>query len=125
MENKHQNQNIQNNQVQQPLDPQLKTSHMQNNSQQNSLVVQNQYLQNKVIELQSLLRNQNIQTNQTFSPRKRSRSDNDNESETLPDSMETDEHPQDFLLESDSEESDINVAHEPGDSITNMDIYLP
>ena len=77
---KHQNQNIQNNQVQQPLDPQLKTSHMQNNSQQNSLVVQNQYLQNKVIELQSLLRNQNIQTNQTFSPRKRSRIDSDDKS---------------------------------------------
>jgi hypothetical protein len=29
MENKHQNQNIQNNQVQQPLEPQLKTSYMQ------------------------------------------------------------------------------------------------
>ena len=82
---------------------------MQNNSQQNSLVVQ--YLQNKVIELQSLLRNQNIQTNQTLSPWKRFRSDNDNESGTLSDTMETDEHPQDFLSELDSEESDIDVAH--------------
>ena len=61
------------NKVQQPLETELKTSYMQINPEQNSLVVQNQYLQNKVIELQSLLRNQNIQTNQTFSPRKRFR----------------------------------------------------
>ena len=94
------------------------------NPQQNSLVVQNQYLQNKVIELQSLLRDQNIQTNQTFSHRKRFRSVNDNESETLPDSMDTDEHPQDFLSESDSEESDIDVANELEESITNIDIYF-
>ena len=70
------------------------------------------------------MRNQNIQTNQTFSPRKRFRSDNDNEFETLPDSMGKDEHPQDLLSESDSEESDINVAHELEDSITYLDIYL-
>jgi hypothetical protein len=110
--------------IQEPIcqQTQLKTSHMQNNSQQNSLVVQNQYLQNKVIELQSLLRNQNIQTNQTFSPRKRFRLDNDNESETLSDVMETDEHPQDFLSELDSEESDTDVAHELEDIITDIDI---
>ena len=110
------------NQVQQPLETELKTSYMQINPEQNSLVVQNQYLQNKNIELQSLLRNQNIQTNQTFSPRKRFRSDNDNESEILPDSMDTDEHPQDFLSESDSEESDTDAAHELEDSISDLDI---
>ena len=38
------------------------------------------------------------------------------------DTMETDEHPQDFLLESDSEESDIDVAHELEDIITDIDI---
>ena len=36
--------------------------------------------------------------------------------------METDEHPQDFLSESDSEESDIDVAHELEDIITDIDI---
>ena len=36
------------------------------NPQQNALVARNQYLQNKVIELQTLLRIQNVQTDQTF-----------------------------------------------------------
>ena len=36
------------------------------NPQQNALVTRNQYLQNKVIELQTLLRIQNVQTDQTF-----------------------------------------------------------
>jgi hypothetical protein len=40
----------------------------------------------------------------------------------LTDSMDTDEHPQDFLPESDSEESDIDVAHEVEDIITDMEI---
>ena len=51
MEIKHQNQNIKNNQLQQPLEPQLKTSYMQSNSHQNPLVAENQYLQIKVNEL--------------------------------------------------------------------------
>ena len=41
--------------------------HTQINSHQNALVTQNIYLQNKVNELQSLLRNQNVQVDQTFS----------------------------------------------------------
>ena len=36
--------------------------------------------------------------------------------------METDEHQQDFLSESDSEESDIDVAHELEDIISDIDI---
>ena len=91
MEIKHQNQNIQNNQLQQPLGPQLKTSYMQSNSHQNPLVTQNQYLQNKVNELQggnkfqnTFLRNQAMQTEQTFPFRKRSRLDNDDKSNEYP-----------------------------------------
>ena len=36
--------------------------------------------------------------------------------------METDEHQQDFLSESDSEEPDIDVAHELEDIISDIDI---
>ena len=100
----------------------LKTSYMQSNSHQNPLVAQNQYLQNKVNELQdgnrfqnTFSKNQATQTEQTLTFRPRSRLDNDDKSN---------ENLQDFLLESDSEESDINVAHELEDSITNMDIYF-
>ena len=64
--------------------------HTQINSHQNALVTQNQYLQNKVNELQSLLRNQNIQTGDTFPPRKRFRTSDENDSETMSDVMETD-----------------------------------
>ena len=92
------------------------------NPQQNALVTRNQYLQNKVIELQSLLRNQNVQTDQTFPFRKRFKLNDENESETLSDVMGTDKHSQDFLSESDSEESDTNVGHEFEDIIT--DIYI-
>ena len=95
---------------------------MQSNSHQNPLVAQYRYLQNKVNELQdgnrfqnTFSKNQATQTKQTLIFRPRSRLDNDDKSN---------ENLQDFLLESDSEESDINVAHELGDSITNMDIYF-
>ena len=54
-----------------------------------------------------------METEQKFPFRKRFRSDNDDES---------DEYPQDFLSESDSEESIIDVAHELEDIIT--DIYI-
>ena len=106
------NNNQNSNQIQQPLEPQLKTSYMQGypqvqpayhgqvvqqqpvyneqvdhqepvyydkvdhtphtqiNPQTNVMVVRNQYLQNKVNELQSLLRNQNIQAGQTIPFRK-------------------------------------------------------
>jgi hypothetical protein len=47
--------------------------------------------------------------------RKRFKSDNDDESE---------QYPQDFLSESDSEESDVDVAHELEDIITEIDIYF-
>ena len=146
---KHQNQNIQNNKVQQSLEPQLITSYMQGypqpqsvhheqviqhqqpvyqreipppphtqiNPQQNALVVRNQYLKNKVNELQTFIRNQNVQTGKTG--RKRFRSNNEDDDET---SMETDEPPQDFLSESDSEESDIDVGHELEDIITDINI---
>ena len=38
-------------------------------------------------------------------------------------SMETDGHPQDFLSESDSEESEIDDGCELGDIITDIDVY--
>ena len=91
MEIKHQNQNIRNNQVQHPLETELKTSYMQSNSHQNPMVAQNQYLQNKVNELQggnrfqnTFLRNQAMQTEQTIPSRKRSRLDNDDKSNEYP-----------------------------------------
>ena len=87
------------------------------NPQQNALVVRNQYLKNKVNELQTFIRNQNVQTGKTG--RKRFRSNNEDDDET---SMETDEPPQDFLSESDSEESDTDVGHELEDIITNINI---
>ena len=93
---------------------------MQINSHKNVLVTQNQYLQNKVNELQSLLRSQNVQARQTFPSRKRFRSNDEDEPET----MDTNEHPKDFLSESDSEESDTDVANEVEDSITDFDISL-
>ena len=83
--------------------------HTQISPQQNALVVRNQYLQNKVNELQTFIRNQNVQTG-----RKRFRSNNEDDDETL---METDEP--DFLSESDSEESDIVVGHELEDICVN------
>jgi hypothetical protein len=95
---------------------------LESNPQQNALMIRNQYLQNKVIELQTLLRNQNVQTDQTFPSRKRFKLDHENESETLSDVMDTDKHSQDFLSESDSEESDTNVGHELEDIIT--DTYI-
>ena len=102
---------------------------MESNPHQNSLVAQNQYLQNKVNELQggnsfhnNLLRNQAVQTEQTFPVRKTFRLVNDDEPETLSDAMETDENTQGFLSESDSEESDINVAHKLEDIITDIEI---
>jgi hypothetical protein len=95
---------------------------LESNPHQNSLLAQNQYLQNKVNELQggnsfhnNLLRNQAVQTEQTFPVRKRFRSGNDDE-------PETDENTPGFLSESDSEESDINVAHELEDIITDIEI---
>ena len=97
--------------------------HTQFNPQTNVMVVRNRYLQNKVNELQSLLRNQNIQAEQTIPFRKRFRSNNEDETETLSTPMEADEHPQDFLSESDSEESDTDVAQEFDDSITDIDTY--
>ena len=86
--------------------------HTQISPQQNGLVVRNQYLQNKVNELQTFIRNQNVQTG-----RKRFRSNNEDDDETL---METDEP--DFLSESDSEESDIDVGQELEDIITDINI---
>ena len=86
--------------------------HTQISPQQNALVVRNQYLQNKVNELQTFIRNQNVQTG-----RKRFRSNNEDDDETL---METDEP--DFLSESDSEESDIDVGQELEDIITDINI---
>ena len=69
----------------------LKTSYMQSNSHQNPLVAQNQYLQNKVNELQggnrfqnTFLRNQAMQTEQTIPSRKRSRLDIDDKSNEYP-----------------------------------------
>ena len=47
-------------------------SHMQNNSHLESLVIQNQYLKNKVNELQTFIRNQNVQTGKTGRKRFRS-----------------------------------------------------
>ena len=38
--------------------------------------------------------------------------------------METNEHPQDFLSESDLEESNIDVTNELEDIITDIDIYF-
>ena len=93
-------------------------SHMQNNSQLESLVIQNQYLKNKVNELQTFIRNQNVQTGKTG--RKRFRSNNEDDDDET--SMETDEPPQDFLSESDSEESDTDVGHELEDIITDINI---
>ena len=71
----------------------------------------------------NFLRHQAIQTEQTFPLRKRFRSGNDDESETLSNAMETGEHPQDLLSESDFEESDITVAHKLEDIITDIDIF--
>ena len=55
------------------------------------------------------LRNQYLETGQTFPIRKRLRPNNDEQSETTSsvDSMEIDEHHKDFFSESDSEESDM------------------
>ena len=60
------------------------------------------------------MRNQYLETGQTFPIRKRLISNNDEQSETTSsvDSMEIDEHHKDFFSESDSEESDINVGSE-------------
>ena len=69
----------------------LKTSYMQSNSHQNPLVAQNQYLQNKVNELQdgnmfqnTFSKNQATQTKQTLTFRPRSRLDNDDKSNENP-----------------------------------------
>lgn len=101
-------------QQQQPVYQPNHSPHTQIISHQNALVTQNQYLQNKVNELQSLLRIQNVQTGETS--RKRFRSNSEDET------MDTDG--EDFLSESDSEESDTDVAHELEDSITDLDINL-
>ena len=65
--------------------------HTQIHSQQNSLIMQNRYLLHKVNELQACIRNQNIQTGQTFI------STDENESETMSDEMETDKHLEDSM----------------------------
>ena len=77
-------------------------------------MVRNQYLQNKVDELQTFIRIQNVQTGITG--RKRFRLNSEDDDETW---MEKDK--QDFLSESDSEESDIDVEHELEDIITDID----
>ena len=81
-------------------------------------VAENQCLQNKVNEQQC----ENIHKTQLLhlehAQKERTRTRTTSEVDT----METDEHPQDFLSESDSEESDIDVAHELEDIITNMNI---
>ena len=79
--------------------------HTQINSQQNSLINQNQYLLHKVNELQSLLRNQNIQTNQSIPLIETFTSTDENESETMSDVMETDKHLEDSM-DTDSVDSD-------------------
>ena len=60
------------------------------------------------------LRNQYLETGQTFPIRKRLRPTNDEELETTSsvDSMEIDEHHKDFFSEADSEESDMDVGSE-------------
>ena len=64
--------------------------HTQISPQQNAMEVRNQYLQNKVNELQTFIRNQNVQTGKTYPSRKRFRSNNEDEHETLSNVMETD-----------------------------------
>ena len=71
-----------------------------------------------------MLKNQNVQVDQTFPFRKRFRSNNVDEPETLSNTMDTNEHPTDFLSESDLEESETDVANELEDSITDLDISL-
>ena len=73
--------------------------HTQINSQQNSLIYQNRYLLHKVNELQACIRNQNIQTRQTF------RSTDENKSETMSNEMQTDKHLDDSM-DTDSVDSD-------------------
>ena len=61
-----------------------------------------------------MLKNQNAQKGQTF------KTIDENDSETMTDTMDTDEHPKYFLSESDSEESDTDVANDVEDSITDL-----
>jgi len=79
--------------------------HTQIHSQQNSLIMQNRYLLHKVNELQACIRNQNIQTGQTF------RSTDENESETMSDVMETDKQD---LMDTDSVDSDTESVSTDG-----------
>jgi len=71
--------------------------HTQINTQQNLLINQNRYLLHKVNELEAYIRNQNVQTGQTF------RSTDENESETMSDVMETDKQDS---MDTDSVDSD-------------------
>ena len=135
----HQNSN----QLHRPCESQLKTSYMQGYPQPQPVhhghVAHQQPIHHEQVAHQQPVQAQttgnvphisqhaygiHAPTHQTLSPQKRFRSDNDNESETLSDTMETDDRPQDFLSELDSEESDIDVAHELEDIITNIDIYF-
>jgi hypothetical protein len=135
----HQNSN----QLHRPCESQLKTSYMQGYPQPQPVhhghVAHQQPIHHEQVAHQKPFQAQttgnvphisqhaygiHAPTHQTLSPQKRFRSDNDNESETLSDTMETDDRPQDFLSELDSEESDIDVAHELEDIITNIDIYF-
>ena len=73
--------------------------HTQINTQQNLLINQNRFLLHKVNELEAYIRNQNVQTGQTF------RSTDENESETMSDVMETGKHLED-AMDTDSVDSD-------------------
>ena len=81
--------------------------HTQINSQQDSSLMQNQYLPHKVNELQACIRNQNIQTRQTF------RSTDENKSETMSNEMETDKHLDDSM-DTDSVDSDTKSVSTDG-----------
>ena len=153
------NNNQNSNKIQQPLEPQLKTSYMQGysqvqpayhgqvvqqqpvyneqldhqepvyydqvdhpphiqfNPQTNVMVVRNRYLQNKVNELENLLRNQNVQKVQTF------KTNEANDSEIMSDVMETDE--QDSMdsnsVDSDTESVSPNVNVDGDEEQENVD----